>query len=275
MALCAATFPPNREFQEYLLNYISKNYGDTEELIGTLVPWCYWRLQKTIREKGPDRDYSLVDIDNLIAIGIPSCTVLFGSCLEYIMQLQKLEEGKSQLQYPEVLPVLFGSIKRLGGFQTKGIFRLAADVHDCQSLKKQLEKGDYTIRETNVLTVSDVLKIWLRELSEPLIPKENYVASLKICEDKEAILKFLASLPEYYRETLEYLLDFLVEMSTYSSVTSMTEENLAIVFCSNLLKPMEGSSDHMALSNSTKESKFVCTLIKAWAERKKQLASST
>jgi len=174
-----------------------------------------------------------------------------------------------------VLEVLCEAIKRLDGFKTKGIFRLAADKHEIHQLKKQLEKGDFQIVSKSCHPAADVLKIWLRELSEPLIPREQYNNCLKMAEDKESVLQFVDNLPEYCKETLAFLLDFLTELASHSSVTSMNPENIAIVFGPNLLKTSETTVDpRQELQNNAKEKRFITNLLEAWTERRKKNSNS-
>jgi len=272
MALCVSSFPPSRDFQDYLSNYIAQNYDGSEyepikgkELIGILAPWCFWRLNKTIMDGGAQHQLTLMDVDRLIQAGPPSYSVTFGASLEYIMQLQKSEGA--ELKYPAILPVLCDSIKQLGGYQTKGIFRIAAEKSNITQLKQQLERGDMIIRMKSCHVPADVLKIFLRELREPLVPYEKYSECTTACDDPVKCLNIALSLPDNNRNTLSYLLDFLAELATHADETSMAPENIAIVFCSDILRPAKEHSPAEQLKFAAKEKIFVRHLVEAWLEK--------
>jgi len=272
MALCVAAFPPSRDFQDYLTNYIAQNYDGTEyeqikgkELISILAPWCYWRLNKTLLDGAAQHPLTLMDIDKLIQAGPPSYSVIFGASLEYIMSLQKAEG--SELKYPAVLPILCDSIRHLGGFHTKGIFRIAAEKSNIVQLKQQLERGDLIIRVKSCHIPADVLKIFLRELREPLIPTARYVECMAACDDSVKCLSIALSLQDTNRFTLAYLLEFLAELATHAEETSMAPENIAIVFCSDILRPAQEHPPGEQLKYAAKEKIFVRHLVEAWIEK--------
>ncbi|MEQ2298275.1 hypothetical protein AMECASPLE_003528, partial [Ameca splendens] len=98
---------------------------------------------------------------------------------------------------------------------------------------------------TDVHTVASLLKLYLRELPEPVIPFQKYeefLASAKLLgKDDEMGMKELKrlveSLPPVNYNLLKYICRFLDEVQSYSGVNKMSVQNLATVFGPNILRP--------------------------------------
>ena len=92
-------------------------------------------------------------------------------------------------------------------------------------------------------SISGVLKLWLRELPEPLFTFECYDMCIATdgIEDESSRLKqmitILNNLPLHHYAVLEYLFRFLQKLASFSKENLMTTNNIAIVFAPNLLKP--------------------------------------
>jgi hypothetical protein len=113
--------------------------------------------------------------------------------------------------------------------------------------------------------VADLLKIWLRHLSEPLIPMRLYRAALDAgqAKDVKPTLKLLSEvLPPANAATLVYVMHFLNHCAELSQFNQMTLTNLAIVFSPNLLR--HPSNDPMLMvQNAENERKFIIQLMQA------------
>ncbi|KAK1345763.1 hypothetical protein QTO34_008227 [Cnephaeus nilssonii] len=98
---------------------------------------------------------------------------------------------------------------------------------------------------TDVHTVASLLKLYLRELPEPVIPYAKYEDFLScaklLSKEEEAGVKELAkqvkSLPVVNYNLLKYICRFLDEVQSYSGVNKMSAQNLATVFGPNILRP--------------------------------------
>jgi hypothetical protein len=86
--------------------------------------------------------------------------------------LQPPATGQAQkYSLPIVLIAMTDAVYFLNGHKTEGIFRISADTEEVMSMKLQIEAGDYTIRSSDPHLPASVLKHWLRDLEEPLIPE--------------------------------------------------------------------------------------------------------
>jgi len=263
-AICVSAFSPTRGFQDYLLNYFIDNYEGPNE-VKILAPYCYYRLNKTIAHGPEAKALSLDEIKAIVRAGGPrSYQVLFGGHLEYILSLQKAEG--MDLEVPEMLPIIFNAIKKKGGFQTKGIFRIAADTVQVKNLISQFSRGDYEVKTDDPNVPADVLKVWLRDLSEPIIPAHLYEICLKASESQEKSAQLVQDLPKAQCDTINFLLNFLAELASNQSATSMSAENLAIVFAPNLIRSEE-KDPRVILKNSQRMQNFVRNLIWEWTKK--------
>ena len=96
----------------------------------------------------------------------------------------------------------------------------------------------------SALDVGSLLKQWLRELPEPLIPQEFHETFLECCKlsdidlKTEAIITTSLLLPPLHSASLTILLRFLSDVANASKENKMNAKNLAIIFMTCLL-PME------------------------------------
>ena len=74
--------------------------------------------------------------------------------------------------------------------ESEGIFRKPGSRQRQRDLRDQLDKGDALPSVINVNDAADLLKAFLRELPNPLLPSEHFgthisIADMKTCEGKE------------------------------------------------------------------------------------------
>uniref|UniRef100_H3C826 Rho-GAP domain-containing protein n=1 Tax=Tetraodon nigroviridis TaxID=99883 RepID=H3C826_TETNG len=99
--------------------------------------------------------------------------------------------------------------------------------------------------DTDVHTVASLLKLYLRELPEPVVPWTQYqdfldCTSVWDSNNTEALQKLeqqIALLPRTNYDLLSYICRFLFEVQLKATVNKMNVENLATVMGINLLKP--------------------------------------
>ncbi|XP_047573834.1 rho GTPase-activating protein 24 isoform X1 [Lutra lutra] len=136
---------------------------------------------------------------------------------------------------------------RQRGLKEEGLFRLPGQANLVKELQDAFDCGEKPSFDssTDVHTVASLLKLYLRELPEPVIPYakyEDFLACAKLLsKDEEAGVKELAkqvkSLPVVNYNLLKYICRFLDEVQSYSGVNKMSVQNLATVFGPNILRP--------------------------------------
>uniref|UniRef100_A0A4W6CCM6 Rho GTPase activating protein 24 n=1 Tax=Lates calcarifer TaxID=8187 RepID=A0A4W6CCM6_LATCA len=136
---------------------------------------------------------------------------------------------------------------RQWGLREEGLFRLPGQANLVKELQDAFDCGEKPSFDcnTDVHTVASLLKLYLRELPEPVIPFHKYdefLACAKLLgKDDEMGMKELRglveSLPPVNYNLLKYICRFLDEVQSYSGVNKMSVQNLATVFGPNILRP--------------------------------------
>jgi hypothetical protein len=140
---------------------------------------------------------------------------------------------------PIILPFLADGILALGGTKSEGIFRIPGDGDIVSELKIRIERGYYNLEGVDDPHVpASLLKLWLRELCDPLVPTELYNDCVACSRDPEACVQMVARLPTYNRRVMLFVISFLQLFldEKVQSITKMTAPNLALVMAPNLLR---------------------------------------
>ncbi|KAG7170622.1 GTPase-activating protein CdGAPr-like [Homarus americanus] len=128
-----------------------------------------------------------------------------------------------------------------------GIYRLSGITSNIQKLRNAFDEdripdlyGDDSIVQ-DIHCVSSVLKMYFRELPNPLLTYQLYEKFVEaVMRDEDIRLLYLRDVvqqlpPPHYR-TLEYLVQHLARVASHSPETGMTAKNIAIVWAPNLLR---------------------------------------
>lgn len=154
---------------------------------------------------------------------------------------QPLEKMQLDRGVPGIVRQCCSHMLDTGALQLEGLFRVSGELLEVQHLKKRVDFGE-PVDLSNVTSphsVSSLLKLFFRELPEPLLTYDHYDGLLAraLIGDNKGIVAFAHDLPACHKSTLGYLLTFLRSVAAESSVNKMAAENLAIVFAPNLIRP--------------------------------------
>ncbi|XP_028163540.1 rho GTPase-activating protein 39 isoform X5 [Ostrinia furnacalis] len=274
LAVCLAFVPPSPAFQPALNNYVNRHrdpaFADAFPEVGKWpihVQVSHYagvackRLERIgFGGKKQPRKPSTEDIDQArIQIFRQS---MFGNTLSEVMALQKERFPNRQLPWVQV--ALSQQVLALNGRETEGIFRVSADVDEVNALKAKIDSWE--LPDASTLTdahaPASLLKLWYRELYEPLIPDALYAACVAAGGDVQACSRALQRLPPLNRLVLTYLISFLQQFTAPEVVsqTKMDSANLAMVFAPNCLR-CTSQDPRVILENARKEMTFLKTLI--------------
>ncbi|XP_065105949.2 rho GTPase-activating protein 39 isoform X2 [Paramisgurnus dabryanus] len=297
MAISLAFFSPSPKFRRYLEGYIQRhlepsndkkilqhimeqqdiknkknsksrkkrkqNNEEEEEKglpISTYAKYCYRKLQKVAITGGKKglRKPTLEEIDHgRNAIVTPS---MFGSALEEIMERQSGRFPDRKLPWVQVQ--LSQCVLALGGAQTEGIFRVPGDIDEVNALKLQVDQWKIPENLSDPNVPASLLKLWYRELEEPVIPQSFYTQCISHYEDPDAAIGVVQSLPEPNRLVLCYFINFLQIFAQPVNVsrTKMDVNNLAMVMAPNCLR-CQSDDPRIIFENTRKEMSFLRILI--------------
>ncbi|XP_069373297.1 rho GTPase-activating protein 22 isoform X5 [Paralichthys olivaceus] len=181
---------------------------------------------------------------------------IFGQRLEDTVQYEK-KFG------PRLAPLLVEQCVdfiRERGLDEEGLFRMPGQANLVKDLQEAFDCGDKPLFDSNtdIHTVASLLKLYLRELPEPVIPFSKYedfltCAQLLAKDEEEGVQELgnqVSTLPLPNFNLLKYICKFLDEVQSHCTENKMSVQNLATVFGPNILRPkmedpvtiMEGTS---------------------------------
>ncbi|XP_034020858.1 rho GTPase-activating protein 36 isoform X2 [Thalassophryne amazonica] len=195
------------------------------------------------------------------------------------LELKKPSEGRTQTKlslnpvYRQVPRVLEGCCSHIEthGLQTVGIFRVGSSKKRVRQLRDDFDMGaDVQLdEEHSVHDVAALLKEFLRDMPDPLLPRELYPAFLHAnllwgADQLQYLQHLLYLLPPCNCDTLLRLLTLLHTVQSYAHDSigtndeeipgnKMTAANLAVIFGPNLLQRERGdvSLHAMGIEDST------------------------
>lgn len=259
LCVLVVTFPPSKNFEPTLRSFIQQNKGQTEGRVDIMAKYCYQRLS-IIAKKGPrGKAPTVAEIETASDAAFNPST--FGESLDAILRLQ--ERTYPHLQIPIILPFLADGILALGGTKSEGIFRIPGDGDSVSELKIKIERGYYNLEGIEDPHVpASLLKLWLRELLDPLVPNELYNDCVACAKDPDACVQMVSRLPTYNRRVVLFVISFLQLFldERVQAATKMTSANLALVMAPNLLR-CESESMTVVFTNAPYEQMFVHNLL--------------
>ena len=133
---------------------------------------------------------------------------------------------------------------------TEGLFRVPGSTATVNEMKAAYDQGKTGIFElvpgVDVHDVGTLLKLYLRELPDPVFPANQYAGILApVRQDRDAalpgtvnsIIENVNAMPKVNRDAVVYLLAFLSQVSAQDDVNKMTSTNIARCFAPTVLKP--------------------------------------
>ncbi|XP_037658567.1 LOW QUALITY PROTEIN: rho GTPase-activating protein 39 [Choloepus didactylus] len=228
--------------------------------ISTYAKYCYHKLQRAALT-GAKKGLKKPNVEEIRhaknAVFSPS---MFGSALQEVMSVQK--ERYPDRQLPWVQTRLSEEVLALNGDQTEGIFRVPGDIDEVNALKLQVDQWKVPTGLEDPHVPASLLKLWYRELEEPLIPPEFYERCIAHYESPEAAVAVVHALPRINRMVLCYLIRFLQVFAQPANVavTKMDVSNLAMVMAPNCLR-CQSDDPRVIFENTRKEMSFLRVLI--------------
>ncbi|XP_026177636.1 rho GTPase-activating protein 25 [Mastacembelus armatus] len=222
--------PPNSDDTgKYLFEIIPRSTGDRER-----YPYVFMANSQSDMEEWV-RTLRRV-------IGVPTSGVFGKSLIDTITYEQRFG--------PHLVPILVQKCVEFikeHGLNEEGIFRLPGQDNAVKQFRDAFDAGERPSfpSDTDVHTVASLLKLYLRELPEPVVPWTQYQDFLECTnlldssssEGWGKLEKQIALLPTVNYNLLSYVCRFLFEVQQHSQVNKMNVENLATVMGINLLKP--------------------------------------
>ncbi|KAG1742117.1 hypothetical protein EDB19DRAFT_1702102 [Suillus lakei] len=259
LCVLLTAFPPSKNFETYLRSFMQQRTGQQEGRVDVIAKHCLRRLV-AISKKGPrGKPPTMAEIETASDAAFNPST--FGESLDATMRLQ--ERNYPHEKIPIILPFLADGILALGGMKAEGIFRVPGDSDSVSELKLRIDRGYYTLDSVDDPHVlASLLKLWLRELCDPLVPEEMYNDCITHSREPETCIQLVRRLPTINRRVVIFLISFLQFFleEKVQAVTKMTPANLALVMAPNLLR-CNSESMTVVFTNAQYEQVFVYNLL--------------
>ncbi|XP_060111846.1 rho GTPase-activating protein 27 [Heteronotia binoei] len=152
------------------------------------------------------------------------------------------------------------------GLDIDGLYRVSGNLATIQKLRYKVDHDERLDLEEgrwdDVHVITGALKLFFRELPEPLFPFshfDKFIAAIKISEPAKRSLhlrELVHSLPAANRDTMKVLFQHLCRVIEFRKENRMSAQSIAIVFGPTLLKPEaeEGNMTmHMVFQNQVVE----------------------
>ncbi|PWY98116.1 RhoGAP-domain-containing protein [Testicularia cyperi] len=155
---------------------------------------------------------------------------------------------RDNVEVPPILEKCAEAIEQVG-IENMGIYRLSGTTSKVQKLRAKFDADWTTVDLMNDEAIQDInivagcLKLWFRELPEPLLTHDLYsgfIEAAKIENDRLRHIRLhekVNELPDANYATLKYLMGHLDKVKSLEHVNQMSTSNLAIVFGPTLLSP--------------------------------------
>eukprot|EP01103_Thecamoeba_quadrilineata_P000348 TRINITY_DN1029_c0_g1_i1.p1 TRINITY_DN1029_c0_g1~~TRINITY_DN1029_c0_g1_i1.p1 ORF type:complete len:1042 (-),score=248.32 TRINITY_DN1029_c0_g1_i1:1596-4349(-) len=167
---------------------------------------------------------------------------LFGIELSLVLE----REGRTEIGVPWIVERLTKYVAEVGKNE-EGLMRISGNLTEVAGLRDLFNQGEKQIDLDNYTlpSVCSCLKMFLRELPNPVIPCVLYDTFAKIQETTEdlddkldRLRAALELLPKANQNLLKFLIQFLTILASDSDKTKMTPQNLAIVLSPCLFRPL-------------------------------------
>lgn len=172
---------------------------------------------------------------------------IFGQSLAETMQY----ESKQNRKVPYIVDACVSFVREYG-LEIEGIFRLPGRMTLVRELKDRFDEGEQialNIDDVDVHSVASLLKQYLRELPECLIPYSKYQEYMNIAmkfqdtsnsenklEQVDILKRAMSDLPKDNYNVLKCLCKFLKEIDANTHINKMSALNLATVFGPNIIR---------------------------------------
>ncbi|XP_018090404.1 rho GTPase-activating protein 27 isoform X2 [Xenopus laevis] len=164
--------------------------------------------------------------------------------------LQQLCEREKQ-NVPEFVRKAIQAVEKRG-LDIDGLYRVSGNLATIQKLRHKVDQESINLEDgrwEDVHVITGALKLFFRELPEPLFPFSHFdifIETIKLNDPamkKKQFKELIQSLPSPNRDTMQFLFRHLCNVIEYRESNRMSIQSIAIVFGPTLLRPsIEGAN---------------------------------
>eukprot|EP00484_Ammonia_sp_Unknown_P022620 CAMPEP_0197025510 /NCGR_PEP_ID=MMETSP1384-20130603/5821_1 /TAXON_ID=29189 /ORGANISM="Ammonia sp." /LENGTH=183 /DNA_ID=CAMNT_0042454045 /DNA_START=110 /DNA_END=661 /DNA_ORIENTATION=+ len=156
--------------------------------------------------------------------------------------MERSMEISPSAKLPLILTSVCTKLRELGGLDTPCIFRVDVEPHILKQQKEKLLQNDYSHNYSDPHIAACLLKDWIKNLKEALIPHPFYDRAIQMVKEQQlypqTVQQFIAELPILHRESISYLIKFLKELTAEEHVqhNKMNIANISLMFGTIIFK---------------------------------------
>uniref|UniRef100_A0A3Q1GW38 BCR activator of RhoGEF and GTPase n=1 Tax=Acanthochromis polyacanthus TaxID=80966 RepID=A0A3Q1GW38_9TELE len=235
---CCNKIKQSKEEGEFTDKIMAKGQIKVGKSSVTAEGFCEMLIEVKLSMKFTGREFSLKRMPSRKQSGV------FGVKINVVT---KRERSK----VPLIVRQCVEEIERRG-MEEVGIYRVSGVATDIQTLKAAFDSNNKDVsimmREMDVNAIAGTLKLYFRELPEPLFTDElypNFAGGIALSDSvakESCMVNLLLSLPEPNLVTFLFVLDHLKRVAENEGINKMSLHNLATVFGPTLLRPSEKDS---------------------------------
>ncbi|GLB36502.1 putative GTPase-activator protein for Rho-like GTPases [Lyophyllum shimeji] len=227
-----------------------ERYTDNMTATSTTQTQLSSHARAVVEKISPEKDVAKLKayIPRSLASAIPEPILyqhgLVGSCSDLIFGFSLVDyataKGLHDGEVPKIIRICIQEIDRRG-LECEGIYRVSGRHAIVQTLQHNIEKDEdsfeFNPQKDDVYAVASLLKLYLRELPEPVFrfPLQERIQHTEdraehIANNFMLLRSKIRRLPPVHQATLKALVEHLARVAAFSEKNKMDPKNLAIVF---------------------------------------------
>ncbi|KAF8167804.1 hypothetical protein B0H34DRAFT_683101 [Crassisporium funariophilum] len=232
-----------------VMKKVLEKYTDNMTATSSTQTQLSSHMRSIVDRISPEKDVAKVKphIPRSLASAIPDPILyehgMVGECNDLIFGISLVDyataKGLSEGSVPKIIRICIEEINRRG-LETEGIYRVSGRHAVVQALQHEIEKDESAFEfssKDDVYAVASLLKLYLRELPEPVF-RFSLQDRIQHTEDREEHLSNnfmllrskMRRLPPVHQATLKAIVEQLARIVARSDKNKMDAKNLAIVF---------------------------------------------
>jgi hypothetical protein len=164
------------------------------------------------------------------------------------------------------------------GTSIEGIFRISGSTSTIQSLKQKTDNGEDIVFDDSIWPhdVSGLLKLYLRELPDGLIPPTVWLPLFDSTGNDFdlKVYNMIMNVGPFTKVVLFKLLHLLEIIITNAEITKMTPSNLAVCLSPCILRSPITGTDMQGLEYMQKSQKVFVSLLSSWKNIMEQMQNA-
>lgn len=256
--IISTLFAPSNQITPYLRSYFSNvaNTSYIEDSIKQIAILCFIRLP-----------YVTKITNDIVNIPKDALSGKFKFGVSVSEQMYNQRDKYPNLPIPYTLYRIVSLLQSKSCQSQEGIFRLNGNMKLIDTLAEDLNNDNDTLenpeKNPSLNDLSSLLKKWIRELPEPLVPFDKLKA-LETDVNDNACVEFNELLTRANHASMMYLIGFLQSLLNYSDFTKMNEHNFAICFAPAIVRAPDITDPKRIHMISDLGITFIETLILQW-----------